>query len=170
MFFRRTCCISIGSLAVLISLCPQVQAQLSIPDARTVGAYPLTMDKVEKKYQATIEITRLANSDAALYRALQNVPKERSLDAQIHSMEAVPQAVKIIQSHGLSVRDYALITVALGMAMYPQMPQSMRSGNATDDPVQIAAPPDHVKLVQEHRQEIEQYIAQIAAASKHGPN
>ena len=154
---------------LLLLLCPLGQAQ-SMQDAKVIAAYPLTMEKVEKKYQATIEMAHLFSSDAAFRHQMQNGSAQGTLEAQTHYLEMVSQAAKIIEKHGLSVRDYVLTTMALNTAMFPGMPQGSQSRNAGDDPARVAASPEHVKFVEDHRDEINRLLAQAAAAHKAGAN
>ncbi len=156
-------------VVLVLLLCPLGQAQ-SMQDAKVIAAYPLTMEKVEKKYQATIEMAHLFSSDAAFRRQMQNGPEQGTLEAQTHYLEAVSQAAKIIEKHGLSVRDYVLTTMALNTAMFPRAPQGLQSRRAGDDPAEVAASPEHVKFVEDHREEIKRLLAQAAAAHKAGAN
>ena len=169
MFHRCTGFVWIGLLFFSLALCPLGQAQ-SMQDAKVIAAYPLTMEKVEKKYQATIEMARLSSSDVAFSHQMQKGPAQGTLEAQTHYLEAVSQAAKIIENHGLSVRDYVLTTMALNTAMFPRMPQALQSPHAGGDPDRIAASPVHVKFVEDHRDEIYKFIAQVAAIHKAAAN
>jgi hypothetical protein len=155
-------------LALLLTVGPMSHAQVSMQDAKVIAAYPLTMDKVQKKYEATIEITQISASDSGFHAQLEKIANQPTLDTQIRSIEALPQAAKIIQKHGLSVRDYALTTMALNTAMIPQAPEGLRSKQIEPDPLQIAASPEHVRFLQDHREEIHKMLSQVYAASKAG--
>jgi hypothetical protein len=155
-------------LALLMTVGPLSHAQVSMQDAKLIAACPLTMNRVQKKYDATVEMAQISASDSEFRAQMLKISNQSTLDAQIHSIEALPQAAKIIQKHGLSVRDYVLTTMALNTAMLPQMPEALQSGRAEQDPVQIAASPEHVKFVQDHREEIHKMLSQAFAASKAG--
>jgi hypothetical protein len=155
-------------LVLVITVGPLSHAQVSMQDAQLIAACPLTMDKVQRKYEATVEMAQISASDSEFHAQMQKISNQATLDAQIQSIEALPQAAEIIQKHGLSVRDYVLTTMALNTAMLPQIPEALQSGRAERDPLQIAASPEHVKFVQDHREAIHKMLSQAFAASKAG--
>jgi hypothetical protein len=155
---------------VLIMLGSPASAQFTMDDAKAIAAYPLTMEKMEKKYEATVEIARLAGSDADFARQIDSGAGQTTLDGQIKAFNALPKAVSIVQAHGLSVRDYSLITMAINTAMLPQVPEALRSAKSkqVEDPVRAAVSPEHVQFVQMHREEIRKWMTAISAARKEG--
>jgi hypothetical protein len=155
---------------VLIMLGSPASAQFTMDDAKAIAAYPLTMEKMEKKYKATIEIARLAGSDPDFARQIDPVATQPTLEGEIKAFNATPKAVSIVQAHGLSVRDYSLITMAINTAMLPQVPEALRSAKSKQvgDPVEAAASPEHVQFVQTHREEIRKWMSAISAARKEG--
>jgi hypothetical protein len=155
---------------VLIMLGSRASAQFTMDDAKVIAAYPLTVEKMVKKYEATVEIARLAGSDPDFARQIDSGAGQTTLDGQIKAFNAVPKAVSIMQAHGLSVRDYSLITMAINTAMLPQVPEALRSAKSkqVEDPVQAAASPEHVQFVQTHREEIRKWMTAASAARKEG--
>ncbi|MFZ0808381.1 MAG: hypothetical protein WAN03_19470 [Candidatus Sulfotelmatobacter sp.] len=155
---------------VLIMLGGAASAQITMDDAKVIAAYPLTVDKMERKYEATVEIARLAGSDPDFARQIDSGASQTTLDGQIKAFNAVPKAVSIVQAHGLSVRDYSLITMAINTAMLPQVPEALRSAKSkpVEDPVQAAASPEHVQFVQTHREEIRKWMTAVSAVRKEG--
>jgi hypothetical protein len=157
-------------LLVLIMLGSRARAQFTMDDAKVIAVYPLTMEKMERKYEATIEIARLAGSDPDFARQIDSGASQTTLDGQIKAFNGVPKSVSIVQAHGLSVRDYLLITMAINTAMLPQVPEALRSEKSkqVEDPVQAAASPEHVQFVQTHREEIRTWMTAALAARKEG--
>ena len=155
---------------VLIMLGSPASAQFTMNDAKVIAAYPLTVEKMEKKYEAATELARLAGSDPDFARQMDSGAGQTTLDGKIKAFNAGPKAVSIVQAHGLSVRDYSLITLAINTAMLPQVPEALRSAKSkqVEDPVQAAASPEHVQFVQTHREEIRKWTAAISAARKEG--
>jgi hypothetical protein len=141
-------------------------AELSMDDAKLVGAYPLTMDKVQRKFAVAADLGRLSVTDPALQKQLQTINEAKNLDAQIKAFSAVPQAAAAMQAHGISARDYCLTTLAIGYALMPHAPAQFRQGNSPPDPSDVAAPPEHVEFVQAHNDEIHKLIEAIMQARK----
>lgn len=86
---------------VLIMLGSPASAQITMDDAKVIAAYPLTVEKMEKKYEATIEIARLAGSDPDFARQMDSGAGQTTLDGKIKAFNAGPKAVSIVQAHGL---------------------------------------------------------------------
>src|ERR1035441_8990386 len=171
MRLRKTDSVLLGMFSlVLIMLGNAASAQITMDDAKVIAAYPLTVEKMEKKYEAATELARLAGTDPDFPRQMDSGAGQTTLDGKIKAFNGVPKAVSIVQAHGLSVRDYSLITLSINTAMLPQVPEALRSvkSKQVEDPVQAAASPEHVQFVQTHREEIRKGTAAISAARKEG--
>jgi hypothetical protein len=167
MSFYRTTAISLTAFLLLLNGAGIAAAgELSMDDAKIVAAFPLTMDKVQKKFAVAADLARQSVTDPALQSQLQSINEGKSLDAQIKAFSAVPKAAAAMQSHGISARDYCLTTLALGYALMPRAPAQFRQANSPPDPSDVAAPPDHVEFVQAHMDEIRQLAAAIMQARK----
>jgi hypothetical protein len=140
-------------------------AELSMADAKLLAAYPLSEDKMQRKFAVAADLGRLSAADPALQSQLQSVNDAPGLEAQIKAFGAIPKAAAAMQAHGISPRDYCLTTLAINFALMPQMPAQMRQ-NAQSDPTLIAAPPEHVEFVRAHREEINRLTAAIMQARK----
>jgi hypothetical protein len=163
----RTIAISVSAfLALLNGAAIAAAGELSLDDAKIVAAYPLSMDKVQKKFAVAADLGRLSLTDQALQSQLQSINEAKSLDAQIKAFSAVPKAAAAMQAHGISARDYCLTTLALGYALMPRAPAQFRQANSPPDPSDVAAPPEHVEFVTAHRDEIHQLTATIMQARK----
>jgi hypothetical protein len=147
----------------LLALSQNAQAQFTLSEAKEIAAVPLTVDKVEKKYRVSIALAR-QNSAATGSQA----SGDKTLDDQIRTLNLMPNFEKLCRSEGLSVREYALITMAINTAMYPTNNAAYRAHIARNmsDPMDVAAPPDHVQFVQEHLTEIQDWMKQVSAAYK----
>jgi hypothetical protein len=170
MRLRKTDSVLLGMFSLVLIMGSPANAQITMDDAKVIAAYPLTMEKMDKKYEATTEIARLAGSDPDFARQMDPGASQTTLDGQIKAFNAVPKAVSIVQAHGLSFRDYSVITMAINTAMLPQVPEALRSAKSkqVEDPVQAAASPEHVQFVQTHREEIRQWMTAVPAARKEG--
>jgi hypothetical protein len=167
MSIYRTTAISLTAfLLVLNGASSAVAGELSMDDAKIVAAYPLTMDKVQRKFAVAADLGRLSVTDPALQGQLQSINEGKSLDAQIKAFSAVPKAAAAMQAHGISARDYCLTTLAIGYALTPQVPAQFRQANSAPDPSVVAAPPEHVEFVRAHIDEIQKLTAAIVQARK----
>ena len=167
MNIHRSTAISLTAFLLLLNGARIAAAgELSMDDAKIVAAYPLTMDKVQRKFAVAADLGRLSVTDPALQSQLQSINEAKSLDEQIKAFSAVPKAAAAMQAHGISTRDYCLTTLALGYALMPRAPAQFRQANSPPDPSDVAAPPDHVEFVQAHMDEIRQLAAAIMQARK----
>jgi hypothetical protein len=107
-----------------------------------------------------IELARLIASDAGLNRQLQSGGQD-TLQAQIHTFESTPKVSKIITSHGVTVRDYCMTTMAINTALLP-----MAGSKSSKEPTDIAASPEHVKFVHNHMNEIRDVKQQVLKAHR----
>lgn len=161
---------NIGGLLAVIILLPllafsqKAQAQFTLSDAKEIAEFPLTLDKVEKKYRISIELAR--HSDAGTRKDAAQNNADQTLDDQIRTLKHVPNFENLCRAEGLSVREYALTTMAINVAMFPTNGAGYRAHVARhmDDPIDVAAPPDHVLFVQEHLAEIQNGMKEVSAA------
>jgi hypothetical protein len=167
MSLTRAGLISVAAfLSVLGGSGLAVAGELSMNDAKIVGAYPLSMDKVQRKYAVAADLGRLSVNDPALQSQLQSINEAKDLDAQIKAFSGVPQAAAAMQAHGISARDYCLTTLAIGYAQMQQMPAQYRQTKSPPDPSDVAAPPEHVEFVRAHIDEIHKLTDAIMQARK----
>ena len=167
MSIYRTTAISLTAFLLLLNGASIAAAgELSMDDAKIVAAYPLTMDKMQRKFAVTADLGRLSVNDPALQSQLQAINEGKSLDAQIKAFSAVPKAAAALQAHGMSARDYCLTTLAIAYAEMPRMPAQFRQSNSPPDPSDVAAPPEHVEFVRAHIGEIQKLTAAIMQARK----
>jgi hypothetical protein len=168
MSFYRTTAISLTAflLSLLNGASIAAGGDLSMDDAKIVAAYPLTMDKVQRKFAVAADLARLSVTDPALQTQLQSINEAKNLDAQIKAFGAVPKAAAAMQAHGISARDYCLTTLAVGYALIPRAPAQFRQANLPPDPGDVAAAPEHVEFVRAHIDEINKLTEAIVQARK----
>ena len=84
------------------------------PDLVEARNYTLTMDKLQKLADATDAVNKLLASDAALKAKVNASNNDRlTLDQQAKAMDAsFPQVAAVIHAHGITSREYILISVA----------------------------------------------------------
>jgi hypothetical protein len=141
-------------------------AQFTASEAKVIGAYPLTVEKMNRAFQASLDLARLSASDPNFKRQLQG--GDHTLEGQIHSFESSPKAAGIIRSHDLSVRDYCLTTMAINLAMQPEgrIPEAARPKGWQSDPVYDGASREHVQFVDAHMVEIRKVKSELLAIYK----
>jgi hypothetical protein len=149
----------------LVMLTRHADAYISMSDAQQIAAFPLTADNMHKMYRIMAELARttVANESAEeLKRAV-----ERSVDEKVRVLQARPNVANVCRANGLSVRDYVLATLAINIALMPTNDPTYRAGvpRKPDDPMDVAAPPEHVQFVQAHLTEIQKGMEEVEAAS-----
>jgi hypothetical protein len=146
----------------LLVLSRTADAQITLNDAKEIAAFPLTTEKMHAKYRISVALagTFAAGKPNSMRDA------EQSLDEQIRTLQNTPNVESVCRSNGLSVRDYALTTLAINLAMSPMYNPKYRQyvPRKADDPMDVAATPEHVQFVQAHLTEIHSGIQQVAAA------
>lgn len=133
-------------LLLALTLSRHAQAQFTLSEAKEIAAIPLSVEKVQKMYRVAGAL-RPAAPPSTLYQ---------TLEEQIQAVERVPNAENLCRAEGLSVREFVLIGMALGIAENPiNNPAYQTSpGQKTSDPMVVADSPEHIKFVQDHHAEI----------------
>jgi hypothetical protein len=142
-------------------------AQFTASEAKAIASYPLTVEKMNRAFQASLELARLSASDSEFNRQLHSGNQE-TLEGQIHVFESVPKAAGIIRSHDLSVRDYSLTTMAINLAMLPEgrIPEAGRPKGWQSDPVYEGVSTEHIQFVDAHMAEIRKIKSELLAIYK----
>ena len=142
-------------------------AQFTTSEAKVIAAYPLTVEKMNHTFQASLELARLSASDSEFKRQLQSGNHE-TLEGQIHVFESLPKAAGIIRSHDLSVRDYCLATMAINLAMLPEgrIPEAALPKGWQSDPVYGGVSTEHIQFVDAHMAEIRKIKSELLAIYK----
>jgi len=148
----------------LLMLARHAEADYSMSDAKEIGAFPLTADNMHKTYRIMVELARTAvvnENEEELKKA-----EERSVDEKVRTLQATPHVANVCRANGLSVRDYVLATLAINIALMPTNDPTYRAGvpRKPDDPMDVAAPPEHVKFVQAHLTDIGNAMEEVSAA------
>jgi hypothetical protein len=85
------------------------------------------------------------------------------LQAQIHTFESIPKVSKIITTHGITVRDYCMTTMAINTALLP-----MGGSKSSEEPTDVVASPEQVKFAHDHMNEIRDFKEQVLKAHREG--
>lgn len=148
----RVCCAM--AMILLMSALP-IMAQSTMPEAKAVAAYPLTMDHVTRALGAT---------DMPSDRTINELP----LEDRIKRIEATPKLAGVLKTHGISARDFVMTSAAVGAAVIVAgLMDTGEKGPGPSAPNQIlwaSAPPDHIKFYRDHKAEIDKLIAQMTQA------
>jgi len=126
----------------MLVLTHTADAQITMNDAKEIAAFPLTTEKMHAKYRISVALA--ATFAAGKPESMKDA--EQSLDEQIRTFQNTPNVENICRSNGLSVRDYALTTLAINIALMPTNNPKYRESvpRKADDPMDVAATPDHV--------------------------
>ena len=148
-------------MPMMLSQTAWAQAEFSLSEAKEIAATPLSLDSLKKKYRIATAIARLDATSGAKQT-------DMTLDAQIRALKLMPNVENLCRGEGLSVREYALLTMAISVAMYPTNNPAYRRqmGRKLDDPMDVAAPPEHVQFVLDHMTEIQNGMKEVSAAYK----
>lgn len=143
------------AMVLLMSTLP-IRAQGSMPEAKAVAAYPLTMDHVTRVF--------LVSTDLPSDRAVNELP----LEDRIKRLDATPKVVAVLKAHGISSRDFVMTGAAVGASMIVAgLIDSGEKGPGPSTANQIqwtAAPPEHIKFYRDHKAEIDKLVAQMTQA------
>jgi hypothetical protein len=150
----------------LLMLTRHADAYISMSDAKQIAAFPLTVDNMQKMYRIMAELARMTVANENEQELKKD--EERSLDEKVHTLQATTNVANVCRANGLSVRDYVLATLAVNIALMPTNDPTYRAGvpRKPDDPVDVAAPPEHVRFVQAHLTEIQKGMEEVDAASE----
>jgi hypothetical protein len=113
---NRHLAVSVSFLLSMALVAPTVRAQDSASaDEREVKAYRLTMEKINQMTAATKSLRKLAATDPKACAAVERDEENQggSLNKQAKRIEtAYPKVIPVLKAHGLTVREYLLITGA----------------------------------------------------------
>ncbi len=108
-------------LALSITLAAAARAETSAakppadqdPDVTEVRACQLTQEKIDKLAAANEALSRLAKTDPALRRQMEDDDSDRSIAEMARNLEAkYPKAAKAIEGAGLKVREFVVLELA----------------------------------------------------------
>lgn len=134
----------------------QAQAANGDADLRELSRYTLTMPDIRKYAAANEALAKLPKprQDDEDAESEDDDDSDESLDGIVKRMEAVPGARKSIEAAGLTVRQYAVITLSIFQAAMAQF--AIQQGA---DPAKVAKDagvnPANIRFVKEHKAELE---------------
>ena len=122
-------------------------------DLRELSRYVLTMADVRKYAAVNAALVKLPKAQQNEEEDEDDADDE-SLDGMVKRIEAVPEARKSIEAAGLTVRQYAVITMALFQAAFAQF--AVEQGA---DPAKVAQDagvnPANIRFIKEHKAELD---------------
>lgn len=150
-FSRAVLLIVFAPLAVIAG--PQAHAaKSSDADLRELSRYTLTMPDFNKYAAANENLSKAPKQEES--EDDDEASDNESLDEMAARIEKVPGARKAIESAGLTVWQYAVITMALFQASFAQF-----AIEAGADPAKVAKDasvnPANLKFVKEHKADLE---------------
>ena len=103
-----------SSPSLLFSAPPPSLARDNNPDLIEVRKYTLTMPKIENLVAATDAINKMVAADPSLKQKMDaGADNNKTLDQKVRNIDTnFPQVAAILHSHGLSTREYLLVTLA----------------------------------------------------------
>lgn len=134
---------------------PQARSASGDADLRELSRYVLTLSDVRKYAAANEALAKLPKPEQNEEEAEDgDDDNDESLDGMAKRIESVPAARQSIEAAGLSVRQYAVITMALFQAAFAQF--AVEQGA---DPAKVARDagvnPANLRFVKEHKAELE---------------
>ncbi|MGA7353502.1 MAG: hypothetical protein WBX06_20235 [Acidobacteriaceae bacterium] len=105
--------LAVLALAPVLRAAPQ-SARDNNPDLIEVRKYTLTMPKIENLAAATDAINKMVAADPSLKQKMDaGADNDKTLDQKVRNIDTnFPQVAAILHSHGLSTREYLLVTLA----------------------------------------------------------
>lgn len=139
--------------ALLAIVCgPQSGAASGDADLRELSRYTLTLADVRKYAAANESLAKLPKAEETEEDS--ESENDESLDGMVKRIASVPQARKTIEAAGLTVRQYAVITMSIFQAAFAQY--AIEQGA---DPAKVAKDagvnPANIRFVKEHKAELE---------------
>lgn len=113
MFDRRWMALSLALIVAAFGPGTALAQDASDQDAAEISAYTLSVAGLEKYRQAT---TNLAQLGEALSQNCDQDQDDQSLDAMVAEIRGIPGAAKAIESAGMPVREYVVLTWAMVQA------------------------------------------------------
>jgi hypothetical protein len=154
--FPRSAVLAFVLALAAVAFVPQSQAATGDADLRELSRYQLTLAEVRKYAAANANLAKhpkVAEDEDAEGDSDEDTSDE-SLDGMAARIGKIPEARKAIESAGLTVRQYAVITMALIQASMAQF--AVDSGA---DPAKVARDagvnPANMKFVKEHKAELQ---------------
>ena len=149
-----------GFLGIAVAACargegpaPAVSEEVPAAEAPTdLAAYELELDTVEKFFQAARELSLNPQVMDAVGDS-----EDETLEGAVRRLEESAEARRLIESSGLSVRDYVLTGHALFQALLAQ--SAMEAGMPS--PPADSLHPANLEFVAEHRELLEQGFAEL---------
>ena len=107
-------CLAVLTLATALHVAAQGPgAAGNNPDLIEARKYTLTMDKINKLAAAMDDINNLLASNPDLKNKMNAGDNNKPMDQQAKNIDAnFPQVAAIIRGHGLTTREFILVTVA----------------------------------------------------------
>lgn len=143
-------------MALLAVFAPDVHSAPNDADLRELSRYELTMSDFRKYAAATASLAKHVKTqdEYADEELVDDVADAESLDDMAARIGRTPETRKAIESSGLTVRQYMVISMALLQATFAQYAVDQGA-----DPAKVAKDagvnPANLEFVKEHRAEIE---------------
>lgn len=124
-----------------------------------VSEYELTMDRMDRLFQAQLNLARAASRMTPAERDALEATEEDSdnmtLDDMAANLERHPAAKKAVEDAGFSAREYATASLALMQAGMTMSVLSMRPNDDQDSLIrEMQANPENVRFLRENMAEI----------------
>ncbi len=106
--------LAVLALAATLHTAAAQAARDNNPDLIEVRKYTLTMPKIENLAAATDAINKMVAADPSLKQKMDAEPDtNKTLDQKVRNIDTnFPQVAAVLHSHGLTTREYLLVTLA----------------------------------------------------------
>ena len=138
-------------------------------DLQDVGKFKLSMDRMDKYFQAQLNIGVAASkmSEAELEAAQMSGDGNESLDQMVKNAERSPVINKAIRDAGLSPREYVMITMAyMQSAMATAVLQMQPNANQDSLMREMQVNPDNIAFIRNNEAALRAKAEKAAAEMK----
>ena len=130
-------------------------------DLADLSRYELSMDKVDRYYNAQRNVFRKAKDMSPAEREAlaksQQTGNDANLDDMVRNVEQSPVMRDAVREAGLSAREYVMVSMALMQSMMASSVLQMRPNDNQDSLARaMKVNPENLKFIKEHQAELTQ--------------
>src|SRR5277367_6731933 len=146
--FALACSLTLATF----SLHAQTGAKAPDKDLLELEHYTLTMDKVTRCMETLFDLNKLAKANPQLAKSLDPGGKNESITEITQRLSSYPQVPALIQSHGVSVREFVVLQLTVFQSAFAAAAKKMGA-----DPAKLASEahvnPVNITFMEQHEAE-----------------
>ena len=150
--FAILCSVVLG----VVSVHAQAAAKAPDKDLIELEHYTLTWDKVTRCFETLADLNKLAKANPQMAKALDTgEQKDESITTITQRLSSYPQVPAVIQTHGLSVREFVVLQLSVFQSAFAVAAKKMGA-----DPAKLASQahvnPANIAFMEQHQAEFEE--------------